>query len=145
MFAADDERAVEQGVTGLATRLGQESAGVAGRPVEVAEPLTGVLGAEWVCRTPGRGFGHPQECLGQTWGFALLDEASEGAFGVSRGGVHEDSVLVLFGTCVDPFAEAGRRVAGFKGELADEEVRERVQEDEAGESSAPVSAARRSF
>ena len=104
---------------------------MAGGPVEVAEALPRVFGAQRVGGAPGGGLDHPQQRFGEPWWLALADQSAEGSFGVPRGGVDEDAVLVLFGAGVDPFAQARRRVAGLEGQLADHEVGQGVQQDEA--------------
>ena len=110
--------------------------------VETVEARRLVLDTEGVGGTPAailKGF---NQAAGETWRLPLSDEAPQGSFRVTRGGVDKQARLTSrIRACrrfrVDPLAEGRRCVPRLEGETADKQVREGMQERIAGRQGRP--------
>src|SRR5690606_5613843 len=121
------QRSVEVAVAPLAGGLRDQTARMARGGVERAILAWIVLRAERVGRADLRSVqGLPQQSA-EVLGFAKLDEASQRPVRIGRRRVDEDTRVLIPGISVDPFTNARCVVAAFECQLADEQVRQRVE------------------
>ena len=101
---------------------------MAGGEVQRVGSLAVGLDADRVGRTPGRPRDRALQCVLEAVGLALGDQSAEAAGRVGRRGVERRPCHVVGD--VETLPQRGGRIAGVEGELVDERVRERMDEDE---------------
>ena len=121
---------VEVVIAALARGLGCEQAGVAGRPEQLAPVARVVIGAQRVRRAQPRGFEGLVDEPAEPVPAAQRDESAESSLAVRRRGVEHDAGHRLVPAAgIDALGDSRRAVPAFQRELADQRVREGVQQD----------------